>query len=325
LKEGAPRVRSEVSPAVPNQFHRGLHRFAVVLSCCIFVLIVAGALVTSEDAGLSVPDWPTSFGSIYKIPPMVGGVKFEHTHRMIAEGVGLLTILFCISAFRIDRRRWLGKLSLAAIGTVIAQGVLGGLTVLMFLPWYISSAHAALGQTFFSIAVLMAFYTGRNWMESFPERSADDGTPSTHTLAVLTLCALYLQLFFGAAFRHSGMSILPHLVNAVLTSGIITWTSIRVLSRHGQIPALRRPAATMIALLLIQLGFGFAAYLTRVVWGKNAVQPLPSMVSTTVAHVAIGALLLATSFVLEEQVRRHLVKHPAVVTGHSTARKAIRA
>ena len=318
-------MRSEVIPAVSNSFHRGLHRFAVVLSCCIFVLIVAGALVTSEDAGLSVPDWPTSLGSIYKIPPMVGGVRFEHTHRMIAESVGLLTILFCISAFRVERRKWVRNLSLAAIGTVVAQGVLGGLTVRMFLPWYISSAHAALGQTFFSMAVLLSVYTGRDWIESTPEKFADDGAPSTRALSVLTVCAIYLQLLLGAAFRHSGMSILPHLVNAVLTSGIIAWTSVRVLSRYGQIPELRRPAAALIALLLIQLGFGFAAYLTRVVWGKNAVQPLPSMVSTTVAHVAIGALLLATSFVLEEQVRRHLLKYTAAVTEPSAARKAISA
>src|SRR5205823_6772149 len=143
-------------------------------------------------------------------------------------------------------------------------------------------------------------------------------------LAVLTLVALYLQLFFGAAFRHSGMSILPHLVNAALTCGFVAWTAVRVLSRYGHIAALRRSAAVMIALLLVQLGFGFAAYLTRVVWGKNAMQPLPSMVSTTVAHVAIGALLLATSFVLEEQIRRHLANE-SVAAEPSEARKAISA
>lgn len=309
--------------SVPTRFHDGLHHFAVVLSSCIFLLIIAGALVTSEDAGLSVPDWPTSFGSIYKIPPMVGGVKFEHTHRMIAEGVGFLTILFSIAAFRMDKRRWFRYLSLAAIGTVIAQGFLGGLTVLYFLPWYISSAHAALGQTFFSIAVLMALYSGRNWTESNPEKLADDGTPSTRTLTVLSIVAVYLQLVFGAAFRHSGMSILPHLVNAVLVSGILAWTAVRVLSRYGNITTLRRSASIIIGLLLAQLGFGFAAYLTRVVWGKNAAQPLPSMVGTTVVHVAIGALLLATSFVLEEQVRRLLVREPAALAEHAPARKAI--
>src|SRR3954468_18861386 len=204
-KEGVLRVKSELSSAAPARFNAGLHRFAVTLSICIFFLIVAGALVTSEDAGLSVPDWPTSFGSIYKIPPMVGGIKFEHTHRMIAEGVGLLTILFCVATFRLDARRWLRNLSLATIGTVIAQGVLGGLTVLMFLPWYISSAHAALGQTFFALAVLMAMYTGRSWTQPTPEKVPDESVPSTRTLAILTIVALYLQLFFGAAFRHSGM------------------------------------------------------------------------------------------------------------------------
>ncbi|HVH89638.1 MAG TPA: COX15/CtaA family protein [Terriglobales bacterium] len=318
-------VQSEVSSTGPLRSHRGLHRFALVLSGCIFLLIIAGALVTSEDAGLSVPDWPTSFGSIYKIPPMVGGVKFEHTHRMIAEGVGLLTVLFCVAAFRIDRRRWFRYLSLAALGTVIAQGILGGLTVRTFLPWYISSAHATLAQTFFAMAVLMTVYTGAEWMESVPDTFADQGTPSTRTLAVLSICAVYLQLFFGAAFRHSGMSILPHLVNAVFVSGVLTWTAIRVLSRYGHVPSLRRPAAATIGLLLVQLGFGFAAYLTRVVWGKNAAQPLPSMVSTTVVHVAIGALLLATCFVLEEQIRRNLVRESIVLTTHAPARKTIRA
>ena len=318
-------VKSEVSTVDPPRFHRGLHRFAVILSGFIFLLIIAGALVTSEDAGLSVPDWPTSFGSIYKIPPMVGGVKFEHTHRMIAEVAGLLTILFCLAAFRLDGRRWFRYLSLAAIGTVIAQGILGGLTVRMFLPWYISSAHAALGQTFFSIAVLMALYSGVGWMQSPPAMLADDGAPSTRMLTVLSICAVYLQLFFGAAFRHSGMSILPHLVNSILVCGIVSWAAVRVLSRYGRIPSLRRPAATIIGLLWVQLGFGFAAYLTRVVWGKNAAQPLPSMVSTTVVHVAIGALLLATCFVLEEQVRRHLVRESITIADTAPARKAISA
>src|SRR5205085_7858252 len=109
--------------ALTSTYNRAHHRFALLLAGCTFVLLVAGALVTSNDAGLAVPDWPTSFGSIYKIPPMVGGIRFEHSHRMIAEGVGLLTILFCVATFRLDARRWLRNLSLATIGTVIAQGV----------------------------------------------------------------------------------------------------------------------------------------------------------------------------------------------------------
>lgn len=318
-------MKSEVSSPTTIRFHSGLHRFAVALACFIFLLIVAGALVTSEQAGLSVPDWPTSFGSFYKIPPMVGGVKFEHGHRMIAQFVGLLTILFCVAAFRMEKRRWMRSLSLAAIATVVAQGLLGGLTVLYFLPWYISTAHAALAQTFFAIAVLMALYTSRDWMEARPDAFKDKGTPSTRTLTLLSIVAIYLQLFFGAAFRHSGMSILPHLMNAVFTTGILAWTAIRVLGLHGNIRSLRLPATAILGLVFVQLGFGFAAYLTRVVWGRDAVQPLPSMVSTTVAHVAVGALLLASSFVLEEQLRRHLIREPLAMTEPAHTEKAMSA
>src|ERR1700758_3679280 len=151
-------------PIIPSQgtllkslsipYNRGLHRFAVLTSFVTFLLIIAGALVTSNDAGLSVPDWPTSFGSLCKIPHMVGGVRFEHTHRMIAEFVGLLTIILAVWTWRVERRRWMKMLGIAALGTVIAQGILGGITVLHYLPPAVSSAHAALAQTFFCIAVL---------------------------------------------------------------------------------------------------------------------------------------------------------------------------
>ena len=120
------------STATPyNQAH---HRFLVFTACATFLLIVAGALVTSNDAGLSVPDWPTSFGSLYKLPPMVGGVRFEHSHRMVAEFIGLLTIIVAIWTWRADRRSWVRKLGIAAIVAVIAQGILGGITVLFYLP-----------------------------------------------------------------------------------------------------------------------------------------------------------------------------------------------
>jgi heme a synthase len=305
-------------------YNRGLHRFAVVLAGFVFLLIVAGALVTSNSAGLAVPDWPTSFGSIYKIPPMVGGIKYEHGHRMLAEFVGLLTIVMCVYTFRVERRSWMKKLSLAAIGTVIAQGVLGGITVLYFLPWYISSAHAALGQTFFSIAVLMAMFTSRSWLESNSVFSTvEQSAPSTRALTLLAVAAVYVQLFFGAGFRHSGISILPHLLNAVITSGILLWTAVRVLIAHGKDRELRAPAVWVLGLLLIQLGLGFAAYLTRVIWGKDAVQPLPSMVYTTVAHVAVGALLLATTFLLAVQAHRRKREILFVEQAASSTKKAV--
>src|ERR1700683_3022103 len=154
-------IATQQSDGVRGGYDRARHIFAVFTACTILTLILAGALGTSNDAGLSVPDWPTSFGSIYRIPPMVGGVRFEHGHRMLAEFVGLLTIILALWTWRTDERRWMRRLSIAALAVVVMQGILGGLTVLYFLPPVVSTAHAALGHTFFCITVIIAIFTGR--------------------------------------------------------------------------------------------------------------------------------------------------------------------
>ena len=276
------------------------------VACATFLLIIAGALVTSNDAGLSVPDWPTSFGSFYKIPRMVGGVRFEHTHRMIAEFIGLLTIVIAIWTWRADRRRWMKYLGIGALGTVIAQGVLGGLTVLFFLPPSISTAHAAVAQTFFCIAVCIALFTGRQWVEEVPRVELDMRRPSLQTLTLLSIFILYVQLILGAMFRHHGLGWWPHVANAIVVAFVLSWTAIRALSQYAKIDDVRRPAITLLSLLIAQLCLGFLAFLTRVAWGKDAVQPELPMVISTVAHVAMGALILATAVVLAIQVWRHV-------------------
>lgn len=276
------------------------------VACATFLLIIAGALVTSNDAGLSVPDWPTSFGSFYKIPRMVGGVRFEHTHRMIAEFIGLLTIVIAIWTWRADRRRWMKYLGIGALGTLIAQGVLGGLTVLFFLPPSISTAHAAVAQTFFCIAVCIALFTGRQWVEEVPRVELDMRRPSLQTLTLLSIFILYVQLILGAMFRHHGLGWWPHVANAIVVAFVLSWTAIRALSQYTKIDDVRRPAITLLSLLIAQLCLGFLAFLTRVAWGKDAVQPELPMVISTVAHVAMGALILATAVVLAIQVWRHV-------------------
>lgn len=252
-----------------------------------------------------MPDWPTSFGSLYKIPKLVGGVKFEHTHRMIAQGAGLLTIILAVWMWRAEKRRWLRFLALGALGTVIAQGILGGLTVLFFLPPPISSAHAALAQTFFCIAVAMAMFTGRRWIEEVPRVEFDHRKPSLFTLTLLSIFVLYVQLILGAMFRHHGLSWWPHVVHAVVVSFVLSWTAVRALTVYSEIDSVRRPAILMLSLVIAQLCLGFTAFLTRVSWGKDAVQPELPMVISTVTHVAVGALLLATTVVLAIQVWRH--------------------
>lgn len=253
-----------------------------------------------------MPDWPTSFGSIYKIPHMVGGVRFEHTHRMIAEFVGLLTIILAIWTWRAEKRRWMKALAVGALATVVAQGVLGGLTVLFYLPPAVSSAHAALAQTFFCIAVAIAVFTGRRWVEEVPEVELDWRRPSLITLSLLSIFVLYVQLILGAMFRHHGMSWWPHVVNAPVVAVVLTWTAVRALAVYSKIEAVRRPAIVLLGLLIGQLCLGFVAFLTRVAWGRDAVQPESPMVMSTVAHVAVGALLLATAVVLAIQVWRHV-------------------
>ncbi len=263
-------------------------------------------MVTSNDAGLSVPDWPTSFGSLYKIPHLVGGIRFEHIHRMIAQFVGFLSIILAVWTWRADPRRWMKYLGVTALGLVIAQGVLGGLTVLFYLPPAISSAHAALAQTFFCVVILIALFTSRSWVEEDSQVQADEYRPALLTLTLLSIFVLYVQLILGAMFRHHGLSWWPHVVNAATVTIVLAWTSIRGLSRYSGIDAVRRPAITMLALLLAQLCLGFVAFLTRVAWGHDAVQPEFPMVISTVAHVAVGALLLATTVVLAAEVWRHV-------------------
>jgi cytochrome c oxidase assembly protein subunit 15 len=287
-------------------YHRGLHRFAVFTASATLFLIVAGALVTSNDAGLSVPDWPTSFGSFYKMPQMVGGVKYEHGHRMVAEFIGLLTIILAVWTWRAEKRRWLRFLGLAALATVIAQGIIGGLTVLFFLPAPISSAHAALAQTFFCIAVAIAVFTGRRWVEEQPRTELDQRRPALFTLTLLSIFVLYVQLILGAMFRHHGLSWWPHVINAVVVAIVLSWTTVRALSVYSQVEAVRRPAIAMLGLMVAQLCLGFLAFVTRVMWGRGAAQPELPMVISTVVHVAVGALLLATTLVLAIQVWRHV-------------------
>jgi cytochrome c oxidase assembly protein subunit 15 len=290
-------------------YNAAYHRFTLFLTACTFLLIVAGALVTSNDAGLAVPDWPTSFGHWVKIPPMVGGVKYEHGHRMVAQFVGLLTIVLAVWTQRAECRRWMRGLAWGMLGLVIVQGVLGGLTVLLLLPWWVSTLHAMLAQTFFSLTLLMAVFASRRWVESRPQGLPVGGGVSLRGLSLAGIAAVYLQLFLGAAFRHQGMHFLPHVVGAVLATGVLLWLAVRALSGYGQVRPVKAAASSILGLLFLQILLGLAAYLTRVEWGRDAAQPEMSMVVTTVAHVAVGALLLAHCFVLAAQAYRHTAPH----------------
>ena len=199
--------------------------------------------------------------------------------------------------------KWLG---IGALCTVITQAILGGLTVLFLQPPWVSSAHAAVAQTFFCIAVLIAVFTGRRWVEEAPQVEFDTRRPSLRALTLLSILVLYVQLILGAMFRHHGMSWWPHVLNATVVAFVLTWTAIRALSQFSRIEAVRRPTIIVLSLLIAQLCLGFVAFMTRIAWGRDALQPELPMVLSTVAHVAVGALLLASTVVLAVQVWRHV-------------------
>jgi heme a synthase len=280
-----------------------LHRYAIFVACATFLLIVAGALVTSNDAGLSVPDWPTSFGT-FRMPRMVGGVKFEHGHRMIAGTVAILTTILAIWLWRSDSRRWVRRLGAISVLTILIQAVLGGITVLFYLPVAISVSHACMAQIFFSLAVCLALFTGEKWKWDEP-KLAERTSPSLRQLTAGTTALVFLQLMVGAGFRHNGFGIVPHLIGAVLVAAGVIWITIRVFSRFPGEPRLTRPAVLLIILLFVQLGLGIGSYILKLA-ARGAPQPLPPVVDVTTTHVTVGALVLVTSLVTALQAFRSL-------------------
>lgn len=180
-------------------YHAGLHRFAVATAVATFFLIIAGGLVTSTASGLAVPDWPLSYGQV--MPPMVGGIFYEHGHRMVATFVGMLTTILALWLWKRDERKGVRRLGGIALLAVITQGVLGGITVLLLLPTWVSVSHATLAQTFFSLTIVLALITSRMWKSDETETVLS--TSRTRMWALLAVAAVWVQLILGALMRHS--------------------------------------------------------------------------------------------------------------------------
>jgi cytochrome c oxidase assembly protein subunit 15 len=208
---------------------RLLHWYAVAAAASVLLLICSGGLVTSHEAGMAVPDWPNSFGYnmfLFPVSRWVGGVFFEHTHRLIASGVGLVTIALCVALFVIEGRRWVKTLGIIAVAAVVVQGVLGGLRVAENNS-LLGLFHGCLAQSFFALMATIALVTSKFWRnlerartsESERERTGAGGrqSPLTNHLSLLTskrwvlaiTAMVFVQLVLGASMRHShaGLSI----------------------------------------------------------------------------------------------------------------------
>jgi len=285
-----------------SEMNKGLHRFTLLATGATFLLIVAGALVTSHDAGLATSDWPLSNGQFF--PRMVGNLFWEHGHRLIATTVGLLTIALNVYLFKSEPRRWVRRLGLVALAAVVAQGLLGGLTVKLLLPLWVSSAHATLAQLFFCTMVSLSVFTSPGWNASRPAVEESE-TPSLRYLCAGACLLVLAQLVLGATLRHSATwdkhlptsLLLAHIGGALLVTVVLAGICVMTLQRHGDQPYLRRPVMLAGGLLALQLCLGVAAYVVREM-SPNDPQPLNPMVAITVAHVACGALVFATTIVL---------------------------
>jgi len=295
--------------------NRGLHRFAVFVSSCTLALIFIGGLVTSTGSGLAVPDWPLSYGQLF--PPMVGGILYEHGHRMAAATVGFLMILLAIWLWKREPRRWVRRLGAFALLAVVGQGILGGITVLFLLPIAVSVGHAALAQIFFCLTVTIALATSRAWQEPV-ERLQDHGRLSLRRLSIAATAAIYVQILIGALMRHAGSGLaIPdfplsfgrlvppfftpqilvnyaHRIGAVAVTLSAIWAGATALHRYGSQPRLRIPALALLSALGLQLYLG-----AETVWSRRATIP-------TTAHVMAGALTLAMSLILTLTVYRVL-------------------
>ena len=284
-------------------YHRAWHALALVTAFATLVLIVAGGLVTSNDAGLSVPDWPLSFGKL--MPRMVGGVFYEHGHRLIASLVGLLTLFLAVGLATSGYPSWVRRLGWLALAGVIIQGLLGGLTVLLQLPPTISVLHACVAQLYFCVVVVLAWVTSPGWARP-PDPSA--WRQADFRLALAATGTVYLQLILGAVLRHSGTvagakavelvssALVAHLLGAVLVIVVLSYASYSILKNNSQ----RRIVALVyssLSLLVVQALLGVGAYLVRVEM-LTAAQPLPLGVLVTTAHVTVGAIMLAGNLVL---------------------------
>lgn len=293
-----------------------LHLFAVLVAISTAVLIFAGGLVTSTGSGLSVPDWPNTYGWFmftFPIEKWVGGIFYEHSHRLIASTVGFLILVLAFWLWRAEPRAWVRALGFAALGAVITQGILGGITVLWYLPEPISISHAGLAQLVFCLTTTIALVTSPGWRGGYGG-GADDRL--LRKIAVTTTSIIYLQILLGATMRHNdaGLAIpdfpwvfgglvppvwdfriavhYAHRVGALVVSFFILATTAHVFYHHRRRGELVRPAALLLVLLGAQITLGALTILS----GKEYV--INSL------HVVTGGAVLVTSLVLTLRAHR---------------------
>jgi len=260
-----------------------LRRYPVLVACCTFALVVAGGLVTSNDAALSVPDWPLNWGRL--IPPLEANIRYEFAHRALA-----LVVLLMTGGLAWRERT---KLAWAAFGAVLAQAVLGGAMVKLVDPAVLAVMHASLAQLCFGLTVAVACSADLSVC------AAQAWRPALLAAAV----ALFAQTILGAAVRHSLVGPIPHIVGAAVATILVMWAGLGTLMSHMDDAALRRPAMALLSLTFSQVFLGIAAFAARAA-AVGDPQPMPLTIGITVAHVAVGSLAFGAAVAHNSHSRR---------------------
>lgn len=277
-------------------------RFTVLTALSTLLLMGWGAFVTSIEAGLAVPDWPSSYGSWDPLDPWpdwwrVTPLLAEHGHRLLGMLTGLLTASLAIWTWLAESRRWLRWLALGALGLVSFQGLLGGLRVI-WLSLDLAVLHAATAQLFLGLVVALAVFTSRGWLS--PRGPADDlRDPRLRRLALALPGAVWLQILFGALLRHPGAGIHPglvglHLGGAVLVVGVAAALVFRIWRRFRGEPALYRGSWVLAGLVDLQIVLGLTAWFVTLD-EAGMLEPGRLQVVVNTSHAVIGALLMASA------------------------------
>jgi heme a synthase len=294
---------------------RGVYRFAVLTSICTVLLLMAGALVTSNDAADSVPDWPLAYGKF--IPPLVGGIRFEYAHRVVAGIVAILTLVLALWLAFTKARPAAKRLGWTALALVIAQALLGALRVKEIHPIFSATTHATLAQIFFMTTVGLALILSPWWQRDLPQLE-DSGSPRVRALARATTLVILAQLVLGAAYRHGAFGLAPHLIGAGAVTVMVIWTGRAAKSRFRGNRDIRRGVALLHSFFGLQILLGFAAWWAMAVLARDMIQPTFGYVALTVAHVLGGALTLAASVLLTLTCVRLIRPADAMVAAGST-------
>jgi cytochrome c oxidase assembly protein subunit 15 len=284
----------EIESPKPDRRASWRHRWAILCAIATIPLIYVGGAVTSKGAGLAVPDWPLSFGTLN--PPRwmeIDHVKYEHGHRLIGATVGLLVLIQAVwMGVAERRRRKLAWFAYALLAGVIIQGVLGGLRVNL-ISTELAVVHGVLAQVFFAALVVMAIVSSPTWA---PAPRSPDQPGLSKALAIILATAVFLQLVLGALTRHLAWNVLPHVILAIAVLGLFHATSAKIRrSGAGRLVRLSSLAAAWLVTVQLMLGV-FAWAITRSMEHNRSATFAEWIVPTL--HVLIGAVLLALAVVI---------------------------